>query len=416
MATGVRALAAAAACAFCAFSILYAIVVTAPTLAPATDPAGPGGGPPLALSGYHPSGEPQVPSEAPEASANPTDTTGTHGSQDTRSDIVSGLTGTGIPYVALRAYKAAAQNLARTDPGCGLDWALLAAIGRVESDHGRYGGAALRANGTVTTPIYGPALRIGDSDGGQLDGDVRADRAVGPMQFLPGTWSAFGVDGSGDGRADPQNIADAALSAGRYLCADGADLSNDPGAAVFRYNHSAEYVSLVLSLAESYRSGDNPQLLAVGGGHTGARTSDASHRRHAGPSKASHRHHSPGHHQAKSPGHPGHHHHGPGHGNDQGKGNADPPKSPSPTRTRSHTPPGSPSGSGTDTPSGSPSKSRTDSPSPSESATPSGSPTQCASPTLSASQSSKPTPTATPSPTTCTTDQSEPTKAPHNEP
>lgn len=187
-------------------------------------------------------------------------------------------TDSGIPRVALRAYRNAADLLGESDPSCHLHWSLLAAIGRVESDHGRHGGSSLSRSGQTSSPIIGPALDgsgdtalITDSDGGRLDGDARFDHAVGPMQFLPGTWSLAGADGDGDGRADPANIFDAALSAGRYLCAGNVDLS-DPQelrAAVFRYNHSSSYVDLVLSIAEGYREGSTePALPPAPGGVT----------------------------------------------------------------------------------------------------------------------------------------------------
>ena len=123
---------------------------------------------------------------------------------------VSALAATGIPAVALNAYRLAAARLASADPGCGVHWSLLAGIGRVESNHGRYGGATLTANGESRPPIIGPALDgtgatayIADTDGGRLDGDPRVDHAVGPMQFIPATWASYGVDGNGDGVAEP---------------------------------------------------------------------------------------------------------------------------------------------------------------------------------------------------------------------
>jgi membrane-bound lytic murein transglycosylase B len=170
----------------------------------------------------------------------------------------SPLTASGIPLAAYQAYVAAARELAGTDPKCGLTWSLLAGIGRVESDHGRYGGATVRSDGDVSPAIYGPALtgsngtaRISDSDGGRYDDLTTGDRAVGPMQFLPGTWKIYGDGG------DPQNLDAAALAAGRYLCAGGQDLTIEAGqwAAVYRYNHSDSYVSLVLSLAGAYATG-----------------------------------------------------------------------------------------------------------------------------------------------------------------
>src|SRR5438105_13419376 len=90
-----------------------------------------------------------------------------------------------IPPDYLRLYEAAAQ----TCPG--MSWALLAAIGKVESDHGR---------------------NVAVSSAG----------AEGPMQFLSATWSAYGVDGDGDGRRDINNPADAIDGAANYLCHNGA--------------------------------------------------------------------------------------------------------------------------------------------------------------------------------------------------
>ena len=101
---------------------------------------------------------------------------------------------------------------------------------------------------------HGGFAAIGDSDAGRLDGDPAHDRAVGPMQFLPGTWAVYGQDANGDGVRDPQNLPDAALAAGTYLCAAGGDVATPTGArtAVLAYNHSDAYADLVLGLAAAY--------------------------------------------------------------------------------------------------------------------------------------------------------------------
>lgn len=170
----------------------------------------------------------------------------------------------GIPGPALAAYHRAADLLGSLDPGCGLDWALLGAIGRVESNHARFGGNVVDRAGIARPGIIGIALdgrrgtaRITDTDRGRWDRDGSFDRAVGPMQFIPGTWRSTGRDADRDGAANPQSLTDSAVAAGVYLCSGRGDLSNerDARAAVLRYNHSQDYAQTVLSIAQAYRTG-----------------------------------------------------------------------------------------------------------------------------------------------------------------
>jgi hypothetical protein len=182
-----------------------------------------------------------------------------------RADAVpSSMSANGIPAAALTAYQRASQLVDAADPECRVDWALIAAIGKVESNHGRYGGNGIDTDGTVRPGIYGIPLNganntavVHDSDGGALDRDTTWDRAVGPMQFIPGTWRVVGVDANGDGRKDPQNIDDAATATAVYLCSGPGDLSADSGArsAVLRYNQSDAYADQVLAIARGYRGG-----------------------------------------------------------------------------------------------------------------------------------------------------------------
>src|SRR5579859_5821586 len=135
-----------------------------------------------------------------------------------------------VPDTALRAYGYATLRLAADKPGCHLAWTTLAAIGKVESDHGRADGATLQPDGAALPPIIGPALSgqnglksIPDTDKGRYDGDPVWDHAVGPMQFIPATWTQYQVDADNDGVADPNDINDATLAAADYLCAGGRD-------------------------------------------------------------------------------------------------------------------------------------------------------------------------------------------------
>ncbi|MDQ1429170.1 MAG: hypothetical protein QOK39_2646 [Acidimicrobiaceae bacterium] len=155
-----------------------------------------------------------------------------------------------IPPYLLPHYPAA--------PACqGLPWQVVAAIGWIESRHGE--GRVDPVTGDTNPPILGPAL---DGSAGNMaipattastayTGDPRWDHAVGPMQFLTSTWVAWGVDGSGDGVANPNNAYDAIAGAGRYLC-NGKAALDSVDAAVRRYNNSAQYAAEVINKAIAY--------------------------------------------------------------------------------------------------------------------------------------------------------------------
>ncbi|MEH3143718.1 MAG: lytic murein transglycosylase [Mycobacterium kyogaense] len=168
-----------------------------------------------------------------------------------------------IPSMALAAYRNAEAKMAATTPGCGVSWNLLAGIGRIESMHAN--GGATDARGTAVRPIYGPSLD-GTLPGNEVIVQSRSTdrvvyaRALGPMQFLPGTWSRYAADGDGDGKADVQNVFDASLAAARYLCSGGLNLRNQPDvlAAILRYNNSMAYARNVLGWAAAYATGVVP--------------------------------------------------------------------------------------------------------------------------------------------------------------
>ncbi len=117
--------------------------------------------------------------------------------------------------VYMRLYRASARKY-----GFGEDWYVLAAVGKVESNHGE---------------------NIGSASSG----------AMGPMQFLPSTWETAGVDGNGDGVANIMDPRDAIPAAARYLRSGGAP--RDWYRALFTYNHADWYVLKVLGVAEGYR-------------------------------------------------------------------------------------------------------------------------------------------------------------------
>src|SRR6201993_598094 len=177
--------------------------------------------------------------------------------------VVNSSSALGIPSMALAAYRNAEQKMATTDPGCGISWNLLAGIGRIESGHAN--GGVTDARGTAIQPIYGPALD-GTLPGNEVivqssaGGRVSYARAMGPMQFLPGTWARYASDGDGDGVADPQNLFDSTLGAARYLCSGGLNLRDQSQvmAAILRYNNSMPYAQNVLGWAAAYATGVIP--------------------------------------------------------------------------------------------------------------------------------------------------------------
>ncbi|MDQ0368304.1 lytic transglycosylase domain-containing protein [Catenuloplanes indicus] len=166
-----------------------------------------------------------------------------------------------IPPVALQAYGYAEWVVAQRQPNCHLNWTTLAAIGRVESNHGRANGAALLPDGESNPPIYGLPLDgqgdrklIPDTDQGRLDSDTTYDRAIGSMQFIPTTWALWKVDADNDGVTDPNDIDDAALAAGNYLCANDKDLSTteDWWNAILTYNNVEPYAQSVYEAANDF--------------------------------------------------------------------------------------------------------------------------------------------------------------------
>lgn len=184
-----------------------------------------------------------VPDNVPPAAAAPVDPSNPVEMQATATALR-------IPVDFLYAYVRGASVAAAEQPACNLAWNTLAGLGYSESHHGSYG----VVNGKIIGPQLngsGGFMEIPDTDDGRLDGDPDYDRAVGPLQFLPDSWRIYGAEG------DPQNIADAAIAAGRLLCDQERDLATSMGwaKAIFAYNHSDEYLIGVRDAAANYALG-----------------------------------------------------------------------------------------------------------------------------------------------------------------
>ncbi len=170
---------------------------------------------------------------------------------------------TAAPAPAVAAYQRAASIINATVE-CGLDWVVLAAIARVESDHGRglEGGHRVGRQGRVKPALVGEPLdgrqdtgRVHDTDGGDLDADARWDAPVGAFGLLPATWAQVAVDADGDDRRDPHDVDDAALGAAVVLCAGKGDMSRTAALrrALAEYHQAPGFVAAVLALVERYQ-------------------------------------------------------------------------------------------------------------------------------------------------------------------
>lgn len=120
----------------------------------------------------------------------------------------------------------------------GLDWALLAAIGKIESDHGR-----------SKLPGVAPGTHHPTS------------HAMGPMQFLQPTFdnviARHNIPPGGRAPPSPWHKHDAIHAASFYLCDNGV-ADGDIRAALFTYNRSHDYVDGVLAQADTYRAASTP--------------------------------------------------------------------------------------------------------------------------------------------------------------
>lgn len=199
---------------------------------------------------------PELPAEAPDLVEPAAATLGSYADYAQAADD--------IPDAALVAYQRAASVMAQAAPECHLEWSLLAAIGRIASDHG---------GSTVAAVVLADSGRraVADTDGGALDGDATQDVPVGPLALLPATWTVVAVDGDNDGNRDADDLDDASLAAGVVLCGNDRDLTRDGDFrdALRMFNTAPRYPAVVTRLAEAYEellgAGVEPgTLLAMG--------------------------------------------------------------------------------------------------------------------------------------------------------
>ncbi|MQA08624.1 MAG: NlpC/P60 family protein [Pseudonocardiaceae bacterium] len=153
-----------------------------------------------------------------------------------------------IPERALIGYANAELELRDEMPGCELSWITLAGIGKAASDHGRIGDRTIESNGATSPPIG--TVPLGVPGGEQQE----TSAAEGPMQLSPELWDEWRRSARDGREADVQNIDDAALTAGRALCAGGRNTSDGRGwwQAIESYHDSELFLQRVLANANLY--------------------------------------------------------------------------------------------------------------------------------------------------------------------
>jgi cell wall-associated NlpC family hydrolase len=152
---------------------------------------------------------------------------------------VAGAAASDIPAAYLRLYKETGQRY-------GLPWNLLAAIGKIETDHGRAPGPGVHS-GANSAGAAGP-MQIG------IRGAAGNNWGGAPRHPAGQKTGGVAVDGNGDGWADVYDPADAIPGAARFLLAHGAPANL--ARAVFGYNPDSRYVHRVLAQAARYATGN----------------------------------------------------------------------------------------------------------------------------------------------------------------
>ncbi|MEO2223019.1 bifunctional lytic transglycosylase/C40 family peptidase [Priestia megaterium] len=166
-----------------------------------------------------------------------------------------------IPKEYIPIYKAAGEKY-------NIPWTLIAAIHRVETNFGQ------DLNTSSVGAIGHTQFMVKTWVGWSFPGGTRLGDASIPKETLMNPaaiskYGGFGVDGDGDGNADPYNVTDAMYSTANYLAANGG-ASGNYQKAVFAYNHASWYVSRVMGFMKEYTSGSVEAVSIKGGSAKGS--------------------------------------------------------------------------------------------------------------------------------------------------
>ncbi|MGG3158406.1 bifunctional lytic transglycosylase/C40 family peptidase [Priestia megaterium] len=166
-----------------------------------------------------------------------------------------------IPKEYIPIYKAAGEKY-------NIPWTLIAAIHRVETNFGQ------DLNTSSVGAIGHTQFMVKTWVGWSFPGGTRLGDASIPKETLMSPaaiskYGGFGVDGDGDGKADPYNVTDAMYSTANYLAANGG-ASGNYQKAVFAYNHASWYVSRVMGFMKEYTSGSVEAVSIKGGSAKGS--------------------------------------------------------------------------------------------------------------------------------------------------
>lgn len=149
-----------------------------------------------------------------------------------------------VPEDYIPLYKEAAEEY-------DVPWTLLAAHHRVETRFSSMD-PLLSPVGAEGHMQFMPCTFVGWSHptcSGLGEGEIPENEKTDPA--IIEMYGGYGIDGNGDGIADPYNLTDALYSAANYLAKNGA-AEGDLEKAIFQYNHSDEYVADIMRYYKQY--------------------------------------------------------------------------------------------------------------------------------------------------------------------